>query len=220
MFRYLLPFLIILPIIAGCGGTSKWKKTMKVEEEKRQAVEQIVPEVFRDPLPFRLDRYEAVGFSDEMLLEQTTRNRALQDALTKLSIATRADIIASMKDYLNAHPVFQQLSEIDTTLSMSEVFFETGSKTLTATTLRGAVASEFWIDTHALIGRKGVTYCYAFAPKFPEILELSALRIGQEEIEKLKLRALRQGLADDARKRMNQLLSELEAEIEDKQSRW
>ena len=218
--RYIIIFLIALPIIVGCGGTSKWKRTMKVEEEKRQAIEQIVPQIFRDPLPFRVDRYEAIGFSDEMMLEQVSRNRAMQDALTKLSLATRAEIIGTVKDYLNSHPVFTQISEIDPSLSLTEVFYESASKTITRTTLRGATASEFWTDEHGLLGRKGVTYCYAFVPKYPELLELDALTQGQEELKKLKQRALRLGLADGARARMNKLLEDLEEEIGEKDSAW
>jgi len=183
-------------------------------------VEQIVPAVFRDPLPFRLDRYEAIGFSDEMMLEQTTRNRAYQDALTKLSISTRADIIGTMKDYLNAHPVFSQISTLDSSLSLSEVFFETASKTITSTSLRGATASQFWQDEHGLLGRKKVTYCYAFAPKYPHLLEIEALKLGKEELQNLKLRALRLGLAEGARARLNGLLEELETEIEEKERQW
>jgi len=218
--RYFVFLVITLPILAGCGGTSKWKRTMKIEEEKRQAQEQIVPAVFRDPLPFRIDRYEAIGFSDQMMLEQTTRNRAMQDALMKLSLATEAEIIGTIKDYLNSHPVFTKMSEIDSSLSLSEVFYESASKTITRATLRGATASEFWTDSHGLMGRKGVTYCYAFVPKFPELLELDALTQGQDELQKLKQRALRMGLAEGARMRMNRLLEELETEIDERSSRW
>jgi len=219
MFRY--SFLLIslaLLFYFGCGNRGNLNRVAKEIETERQLGE-MIPPPFGRPLPYRLDRYEAIGLSDDMMLEQTTKNRAMQDALMKLSIATEANIIGSVKDFINSHPVFRQVGEIDTTLSFSEVFYENVSKTITKTTLKGAIVSHFYKDKHGVLGREDVMYCYAFAPKYPELMELQALQIGKEELEKFRTLQLRQGLAENARIRMNFLLKNLEEEIDQKEDR-
>ena len=204
--------LLIAASLMGCGGTGHFSRIIKEEESKRQAVEAVVPEVLRDPLPYRVDRYEAVGFSDEMLLGETEKNRAMADMIAKLSISTKAQVYTEAKSYLGSHPVLTKLSGIDTTLSLSEVFFESVSDIITTNVMEGLVVSMFWRDRHGLIGRKGMTYCYGFIPKSPELLELQALQLSVEEMEKLKDFALRKGMAEQTRQRVDKLVKELKAQ--------
>lgn len=208
-------------ISSGCGGGpgGTYRRIGKEEEAKRQLVEQIVPPELREKLPYRLDRWEAVGVSDAMMLEEVSRRRAMQDALVKLSVAMDVGVSGIMKDYIASHPVFTEMAEIDSQLSLSEVFYESASKVVTKNYMKGAIASLFWKDEHGLLGRRNQMYCYAYAPKYPELMELQALALAQEEMEKVRAMMLKRGLADATRERMNRLLGEIDSEVKEKESR-
>ena len=84
--------------------------------------------------------------------------------------------------------------------------------------MKGLVISQFWKDEHGLIGRKKMMYCYAFVPKYPERVELEALKLSEQELAKMKEQAIRKGFADSTRQRMDQLLQQLKSELDEKTS--
>lgn len=206
--------LCIAVLLPGCAGTGigRYARIQEEEESRRQTVESVVPEELRNPLPYRLDRYEAVGFSDAMLLEEVSRNRAMTDMLQKLSISTRALVLTEIKGYLSSHPVIREIGKIDSSLSLSEAFYQSVTDVLSDSALEGVVISYFWRDDHGLIGRKDMVYCYGFAPRKPDTVKDTSLGLAAEELEKLNSLFTRRALAESTRRQMDELIGKLKQE--------
>ena len=212
--------LCIAVLLSGCATSSRrYVRIQEEEESRRQAIESVVPEELRNPLPYRLDRYEAVGFSDEMLIEETARNRAMTDMLQKLSVSTRADVLGETKNYLSSHPVVRQIGRIDTSLSLTERFYQSVTDVITDEVLKDVVISYFWRDDHGLIGRKGMMYCYGFAArKEEEFADREALGLAAEEVEQLKDLFSRRTLSAQTRQKMDALIEQRKEEVGER--RW
>ena len=214
-------FLILMVAwMAGCASRSPLVQVpVPVQEEQVQRAPEpdplrFVPQEFRRPLPYRADRYEAVGFSSPMLLEETARHRAKADMLNNLAISVKVAVNNHMQNYLGSHPVLTEVGKIDPELSMSEIFYENVSEQLTGVLLKGVVIASYWKDKDGVLADQG-TYCYGFVPKRIEAIEKVGLGLAEQELATLRGQAMKRYLSEKTATRVDVLLGELRNQLKD-----